>query len=459
MRAVATALAALCLLTTACQPSPAPRATSVDSLTVALGQDGRRESVLPGAAGQLAAPPVASVAPTPAPAADPVAVRALDPASRTALADWLGRAPLPGSGTPWQPMVRDALLDLRVLTALGPPTRQSAESPSADGGVAAGWSRPWRYVWPRDASFAAAALAAAGHDDDAERVLAFLQRVQGGDGTFQARYLLDGRGGVPDARGVELDGSGWVLWATEQVLARTAPTSRPARLQRLRHLVERAAAACAREATRADGLPPPSLDYWEVTEGSVTLGTAAPLLAGLRAAQRLLPELGETAAAGRAGRTADRLAQTLTMRFALSGWPRRVDGQARDAAVTFVMPPYQDGVTGTGVDRGLREAWLAAQVELARPGGGLAPGGEWPQDGVSWTPETALFALSAAAGGDRAGASSRLDWLSKHRTSAGSLPEKVLADGSPAAVAPLAWTAALVVLTVDALDRTSAAGP
>ena len=38
-----------------------------------------------------------------------------------------------------------------------------------------------------------------------------------------------------------------------------------------------------------------------------------------------------------------------------------------------------------------------------------------------------------------------------HRTSAGALPEKVLADGSPAAVAPLAWTAATVLLTLDRL--------
>jgi len=42
--------------------------------------------------------------------------------------------------------------------------------------------------------------------------------------------------------------------------------------------------------------------------------------------------------------------------------------------------------------------------------------------------------------------------LSAHRTPDGALPEKVLADGSPAAVAPLAWTAATVVLTAATLD-------
>ena len=44
-----------------------------------------------------------------------------------------------------------------------------------------------------------------------------------------------------------------------------------------------------------------------------------------------------------------------------------------------------------------------------------------------------------------------LRWLSDHRTDAGSLPEKVLFDGRPAEVAPLAWTAANVLLAIDAL--------
>ena len=92
---------------------------------------------------------------------------------------------------------------------------------------------------------------------------------------------------------------------------------------------------------------------------------------------------------------------------------------------------------------------------MRRPAGGLAPGSSWRQDGVSWTPETALFALTAASTSQIRTAHQWLAWLDAHRTAGGSLPEKVLADGSPAAVAPLAWTAALVVLTVDSLDRSA----
>jgi GH15 family glucan-1,4-alpha-glucosidase len=46
----------------------------------------------------------------------------------------------------------------------------------------------------------------------------------------------------------------------------------------------------------------------------------------------------------------------------------------------------------------------------------------------------------------------RLRWLDQHRTAAGSLPEKVLRDGQPASVSPLAWTAAAVVITADRLS-------
>ena len=89
---------------------------------------------------------------------------------------------------------------------------------------------------------------------------------------------------------------------------------------------------------------------------------------------------------------------------------------------------------------------------MTRPAGGLAPGGSWRRDGVSWTNVTASYAMTAAALGDHDTARHWLDWLAAHRTANGSLPEKVLADGSPASVAPLAWTAAAVIIAADLLS-------
>lgn len=112
--------------------------------------------------------------------------------------------------------------------------------------------------------------------------------------------------------------------------------------------------------------------------------------------------------------------------------------------MTFLLPPFLDEPVP-----GAEAARLRAQRAQARPAGGVAPGATWRRDGVSWTPQTALQALAAREAGRDEEADRWLDWLDRHRTATGALPEKVLHDGSPAAVAPLAWTAALVLLAVE----------
>jgi GH15 family glucan-1,4-alpha-glucosidase len=84
----------------------------------------------------------------------------------------------------------------------------------------------------------------------------------------------------------------------------------------------------------------------------------------------------------------------------------------------------------------------------------VLPGESWPgAPDVAWTPETALFGLSAASGGRPAEAVARLGWLAAHRTPLGALPEKVGPSGRQAGVAPLGWTDSLVLLTLSALRK------
>src|SRR5690606_32815111 len=116
----------------------------------------------------------------------------------------LARACLPGIGTRWEGMARTALVDIRTLMFRGG---------AADGAMVAASSPHWRYVWPRDASYCAVALHLCGLGDEAARVLDYLARVLPRDRPWDARYLPDGSGRVPDARPVQLDGAGWVLWA------------------------------------------------------------------------------------------------------------------------------------------------------------------------------------------------------------------------------------------------------
>ncbi len=370
--------------------------------------------------------------------------RALDAATAQAQRDWLAAGALPGAGGPWADLGRDALLDLRVLLL-------------DDGAAVAGWTPHWRYVWPRDAAFAAVALARTGHTEDAESILAFLQRVRPrGDAGFQARYLPDGSG-VPDDRGVEADGAGWVLWAIGELTAVTAPADRAALLHRLDPLLLDATAIALAELRRGGGLPRPGLDYWEIDDRRVSLGLAAPLLVGLQAAAAPLTAAGHRDLAGRTGRAAATLSDRIDDVFGAAGYPRYAPGSpggtrpVRDASLTFLMSPFREPEPDELAS--LLPAWRAAQIQLLRPAGGLAPGAGWRRDGISWTPETALFALTAAAAGDREAARGWLTWLDEHRTEAGALPEKVLGDGSPASVAPLAWTAALVVLTLTESEQ------
>jgi glucoamylase len=347
---------------------------------------------------------------------------------------WLESGSVPGAGGPFESMVRSALLDLHTTTL-------------ESGASFAGGPSKWRYVWPRDASFTAVALAQTGHTDDALRVLAFLSRLQSADGSFQARYLLDGSG-PPDARGVQEDGAGWALWGVGRVLASLPPARRAGAAVPLLPMVDRASdrlLALTEDGTR---LPPPSSDYWEVPEASLTLGTVAPLLAGLETAAAVYTGAGQPIRAGRLTVASIRLRARVEASFGARGYPRHVDGDAVDAALTFVLPPFQQ-LPLAGAER----VWSGAARAMRRPGGGLAPGEGWKQDGISWTPETALFALSAASTGRPAQARRWLSWLSEHRTPSGSLPEKVLSSGEPAAAAPLTWTAALVVLAVAALDQ------
>ena len=355
---------------------------------------------------------------------------------------WLAAGTVPGRGTPWADMTEDALLDLHTLTADLPG--------GAPGSTVAAWAGKWRYVWPRDAAFVAVALARTGHPEDAAEVLGFLQTVQQPDGFFHARYLpgAAGPGDVPDGRGIQLDGTGWALWATAQVADRLPPARRAAVLAELRPLVERSSDAAVRLTAR--GLPPVSRDYWELPEDRPTLGTAAPLAAGLAAAGPLLAELGDGARRAAVGAAARRLGDAVRDAFGPE-YPRRPGGGGRDASVAFLLPPFAGAAEPP--DHGVLAAFDAANDELRQPAGGIAPGGAgWRDDGVAWTPETAVFALAAAASGERTRAAGLLTWLSRHRTSIGTLAEKVRSDGRPGGPAPLAWTAAATVLAAAELE-------
>ena len=163
-----------------------------------------------------------------------------------------------------------------------------------DGAVVAAWYGRWDYAWPRDSSWVAAALAVTGHGPDRLRVLRFLGQEQSPNGTWAARYQTNGSGPVAGrpAR------PSWTRWAGCR--GRCGPGTRPPGLVRPGAAGAGRAVADGQRRGRAaersltpNGLPEAATDYWE--HGSqVTLGTAAPLLTGLRAAADIATALGQT---------------------------------------------------------------------------------------------------------------------------------------------------------------------
>ncbi|WP_109687574.1 hypothetical protein [Branchiibius hedensis] len=341
--------------------------------------------------------------------------------------EWRAAAPAWLRQGPFSVLADSAMLDLRVLS-LGLPA------------TAAGWSKRWRYVWPRDASTAAAALAVIGQPAGALANLSYLQQVQRADGWFQARYdPLTGKS--PDDRTRQLDGVGWALWATDQV-RRVLTSGADQAVASLADLVRRSTALILEVTDNGRQLPPAGPDYWEISERIVTLGTVAMLAAGLEAATHLLPILDDDPAPATAAlRELDALRE---QHFA--AFPRHADGDDPDVSIVFTMPPFRQEPAP-----GALEALVCLKPRITRSAGGLAPGSGWRDDGISWTPETALVASAFAGTGAGDNATYLLHWLENHRTAAGSLPEKVLASGAPAAVAPLSWTASLVLLTIPRL--------
>jgi GH15 family glucan-1,4-alpha-glucosidase len=355
------------------------------------------------------------------------------PPPDAAQSSWLASSLIPGATAPQRSMAIRALLDLRALI-------------QPDGAVAAAWHRGWQYAWPRDSSWVAAALSVTGHAATAVTVLRYIAHAQLPSGRWAARYELSGGAPVRDGRPDELDANGWFPWAV-WFWYTTQPAGPAAARRDLLTLwpAVRRAAATTTALLGADGLPPASMDYWEDEVSAVTVGIAAPLDTGLRAAADLARSLGHTTDARAWSAAAHRLSRAIQASFGPAGYQRTPSpASGADAAITFLGPPFGPATPA------VRRAVTTAVQQLTLANGGLLPGTAWRDPGDAWTPETGFAALYDAASGDRPGAAHWLGWLATHRTAPGSLPEQVNSNGRPSSVAPLAWTDAIALLAMTA---------
>lgn len=360
-----------------------------------------------------------------------------DPAVRAAVhADraWLAAGTVPGETARERAMATRALLDMRTLTR-------------PNGAAVVAWHTYWKFVWPRDASWISVAFSATGHHAEALDILRFLARAQHRDGTWDARYRPLDATPVNDGREWQLDCNGWVPWAVWywwRTVEHTPQTR--GQLARLWPMVGGAADYAAAVLDRR-GLPPASPDYWEVGTGKPNLGTAAPLLTGLRAAADLATVVGDEDSARRWSKASGRLDRAIERYFAPDYTRTIDDGSGDDASVTFLAPPFMP--YDPRADAQVQQA--AEALTIAN--GGIVPGEAWPGNPhESWTAETGWFALAAAGAGRVRDANHWLRWIAAHRTALGAIPEKVSRGGKPASVAPFAWTDAVVLLALTARD-------
>lgn len=289
---------------------------------------------------------------------------------------WLASGRVPGATAAQRAASQRALLSMRALLKPG-------------GAFAAAWAPPWEYSWPRDGAFAAAAFAATGHDEEAYRILGYDARTQRADGTWEARTKLDGSG-PPDARKWQLDGNGWVPWATWQWYRAAPPDGRDDRLRALYPMVRKAADYAARS-LGPDGLPPASPDYWELDTTTTNIGTAAPLLAGLNSAADLAARLGIDEDAERWGRRpggCPRGSRPASHRWGTSGpWTAITAGTARWRSWRPRSTPPRPGwarrwtpPTGRCCCRtaGSRRATTPPSAGARTPGRQAPPSSPWP---------------------------------------------------------------------------------
>jgi Glycosyl hydrolases family 15 len=308
---------------------------------------------------------------------------------------WLARSRPLGDGAPtWaRHMYLRSLLVLRALTD------------SRTGAAIAGARDGWAYVWPRDASTVAMALAAAGYRTEARRIVHFLLDL---DLEAAARFYPDGAS--VEGRAVQGDAVGWVTAAARAVGLR-GPKLSPLWRDRA--------------------------DYQEGDPGNY-LGNA---VAATAAEPKGLP----------AGVPSVRRPAELEIRkaFGTTGLlVREADDQTSgaDSAAAWAVRPF-----------GLRLLYPAARRTLLRIAAnsspfGIVPSEDWDGGGDPWTAPTAWTAWSLTALGERREALRLMAALRRDATPAGLLPERVDAQtGIPTSTTPLAWSHAFAILAIRQL--------
>ncbi len=256
------------------------------------------------------------------------------------------------------------------------------------GAVVAGPREGWSYVWPRDASTVAMALAAAGYRNEARHTVDFLRGLDLG---AAARFDCDGT--AIGGRAAQGDATGWVAAAAKAVGLPGATTSWPWR----------------------------GLDDYQENGGGDFLANA--IASGAPHIRDLF------------GTPSGRIARQ-------AGDP----SSGLDSAAAWAVRPFPHPALYPLVRRTLLRL-VATSGRF-----GIVPSEDWDGGVDPWTAPTAWIAWSLASLGEQRAALQLMAELRRAATPAGMLPERVDArTGIPTSTTPLAWSHAFAILALREL--------
>ena len=329
------------------------------------------------------------------------------------------------------------------------------------------------FVWPRDLGYVVLSFLAAGRGDLAVPALRWLAREQAPEGLWLQRYWTDGS--LAPSWGLhQLDETGMVVFSYEAAWRELGDAA----LDRELWPSARAAADFLCGFMDDDtGLPLPSVDLWEQTDGQHSYSAAATyggLVAAAAMATRHEPPLAE-----RYREMAERVRAAIEEhlwseehgRYLRSRWVGRSDELGEEPPAAFDRPLRYPTKSVRSVDREdprvdsslLGLCWpfravdpgsprMQATVEAVERELRLADGGVLRHEdddyagGNPWLISTLWLGLAERQAGDDAGHRASLGYALARQTSLGLLPEQVTRNGEPAWVVPLGWSHAMLIL-------------
>jgi glucoamylase len=329
------------------------------------------------------------------------------------------------------------------------------------------------FVWPRDLGFVVLSFLAAGRGDLAVPALRWLAREQAPEGLWLQRYWTDGS--LAPSWGLhQLDETGMAVFAYEAAWRELGDAA----LDRELWPSARAAAdfLCG-FVDEESGLPLPSVDLWEQTDGQHSYSAAATyggLVAAAAMATRHEPLLASRyreAAEGIRAAIEEHLWSDEHGRYLRSRWVGRSDELGEAPPAAFDRPLRYPTKAVRSVDRedarvdssllGLAWPFRAVEPTSARmratleaverelrldDGGVLRHEDDDYAGGNPWLISTLWLGLAERQAGDDAGHRASLEYALARQTPLGLLPEQVTRDGDPAWVVPLGWSHAMLIL-------------